>query len=506
MLLKKSKSKIILLSTIALLTLGACSSKTSSTTTSTSNQTSTTSKTKSSATSSDYFTTKDLDASYDKSSAAKITLSDSSAKVSGDGVSTSDSTVTISKAGTYIVSGTSKNVQIKVTAADSDEVQIVLDNVTMENSDAAIAVEKAAKVYITLADGSKNTISDSSNHSDSDMDAAIFSKSDLTFNGNGNLTLNGNYKHGVEGNDSIHITGGTYTINAKKHGINTNDSLNITNAKLNIVSDEDGLHSDNDEDTSQGNIYLEKSELEIAAGDDGVHASNALVVASGTITVSKSNEGLEGKSIHIIDGKVTVTATDDGLNAADPSASASEGGPGQSVSEDTDILITIDGGTINVTAEGDGIDSNGNIVMNGGELYVSGSANDGNAPFDYDGTATLTGGKAVIVGPSGMAQGFSSSSTQASVMSTSVSGKKGSKVTITDSSGKEIASYTANIAFTSVLATSANIKEGETYTITVDGESTTETASLQTGNSGMGGGPGGVPGDGGPGGNGPGNR
>ncbi len=42
--------------------------------------------------------------------------------------------------------------------------------------------------------------------------------------------------------------------------------------------------------------------------------------------------------------------------------------------------------------EGDGIDSNGDITICGGEIYVNGPANGGNASLDYDGEAKITGG------------------------------------------------------------------------------------------------------------------
>ena len=111
---------------------------------------------------SDYFTEKDSDTSYDESKASTVKLSGSSATVSGDGVAVSGSTVTISKAGTYVISGESDRVQIKVEAGDSDDVHIVLKGVTMTNTNAPISATKAGHVYLTLANGTKMCIRDSS--------------------------------------------------------------------------------------------------------------------------------------------------------------------------------------------------------------------------------------------------------------------------------------------------------------------------------------------------------
>lgn len=158
--------KVKLMVPLVLLTasLGACSLISKSSAASTSTTTGSTSSSKASTASTSYFTDRDQDASYDESSATKVSLSGSTAKVSGDGAEVSGSTVTITAAGTYVLSGSSENVQIVVKAGDQDKVQIVLNGVTMKGTDAAIVVESADKTFITLAEGSKNSIADSANH------------------------------------------------------------------------------------------------------------------------------------------------------------------------------------------------------------------------------------------------------------------------------------------------------------------------------------------------------
>ena len=160
-------NKVKLMVPLVLLTasLGACSlTSKANTNSSTSAKTSQTTSNKTSTDSSSYFTDKDQDSSYDESSAIKLSLSGSTAKVTGDGAEVSGSTVTITAAGTYVLSGSSENVQIVVKAGDQDKVQIVLNGVTMKGTDAAIVVESADKTFITLAEGSKNSIADSANH------------------------------------------------------------------------------------------------------------------------------------------------------------------------------------------------------------------------------------------------------------------------------------------------------------------------------------------------------
>lgn len=477
---KRKQFKRLIPLVLLTVALGACSMTNTNSTGTSSSSTSKTTTTKIS----DYFTKRDQDASYDESKATKISLSGSSAKTSGSGAEVSGSTVTITKAGTYVLSGSSKNVQVVVKVGDQDKVQLVLNGVRMTGTDAAIVVENADKTFITLAKGSKNTISDSANHKNTDYDAAIYSKDDLTFNGSGSLTVEGKYGNAIESNDDLRITGGTYTIKGYKNALSANDAINI-DATMNLTATEDAIHADNDEDTSLGNFYIQSGKITINAGDDGIHASNTALIDGGTIKVEKSEEALEGKTVTINGGDLDLTANDDGINAAD--GSSSESAPGQATAG---VSLTITGGKVKVNAQGDGLDSNGDLTISGGEVYVDGPTNGGNGALDYDGNGTITGGTVVMVGSNGMAMGFGSNSKQASILA-NVSGSAGDKVTITDSSGKEILSYTAAKNFQSVLASSAAIKDGESYTITVNGQSTTATASLTTQNgNGMGGGPG----------------
>ena len=382
--------KVKLMVPLVLLTasLGACSliskSSAASTSTTTSSTTSKTSSSKASTASTSYFTDRDQDASYDESSATKVSLSGSTAKVSGDGAKVSGSTVTITAAGTYVLSGSSENVQIVVKAGDQDKVQIVLNGVTMKGTDAAIVVESADKTFITLAEGSKNSIADSANHTNTDYDAAIYSKDDLTFNGSGSLTIEGNYGNAVESNDDLRITGGTYTVKGYKNALSANDALNIKDATLNLTATEDALHADNDEDTTLGNLYIQSGTITINAGDDGMHASNAAVIDGGTITVSKSVEALEGTNVTINGGKLDLYATDDGINASSKVTGAN-------------IFIKITGGDIKVEVgqdDTDALDSNGDIIMSGGNLNITSTV----SAFDFDGKATYTGGTITVNG------------------------------------------------------------------------------------------------------------
>lgn len=162
------------------------------------------------------FTDREKSGSYKVSEAVKITLNKTTATVSGSGAKADGSTITITEEGVYVVSGTLEDGQIIVDASDSDKVQIVLNGVNINcETNAAIYVREADKVFITLAENSSNTLGGGNEYTqidDNTVDGVIFSKSDLVCNGTGSLTIEADYKHGIVSKDDLVITGGTTIV------------------------------------------------------------------------------------------------------------------------------------------------------------------------------------------------------------------------------------------------------------------------------------------------------
>lgn len=205
--------------------------------------------------------------------------------------------------------------------------------------------------------------------------------------------------------------------------------------------------------------------------------------------MAESYEGLEGLSIDIAGGDIDVTSSDDGLNAAGGNDSSGfEGGGGDIFAVEEGAYIHISGGKLHVNASGDGIDSNGTLTISGGETYVSGPTNGANGSLDYNGEGVISGGIFVAAGSSGMAQNFSSSSTQGAMMVTVDVQTAGSTISLSDSSGKELVSWVADKEYASVIVSCPEITEGDTYTLTA-GSSTQEITmdTLVYGSGGMGG-------------------
>ena len=303
------------------------------------------------------FTDREKSGSYKVSEAVKITLNKTTATVSGSGAKADGSTITITEEGVYIVSGTLEDGQIIVDASDSDKVQIVLDGVHINcETNAAIYVREADKVFITLAENSSNTLGGGNEYTqidDNTVDGVIFSKSDLVCNGTGSLTIEADYKHGIVSKDDLVITGGTYKITAADNGITAKDQLKILDGSFDIDAANSAVKAKNADNAELGNIYIAGGIFTIEAEQDGFHATGSIVVDDGTITVNsgddgfhaeldtiirggtilveKSNEGLEGKRVVVNGGDITVNASDDGINAAnsgDDGANAENSGDG----------------------------------------------------------------------------------------------------------------------------------------------------------------------------------
>jgi len=321
---------------------------------------------------SDLFTTRDLTQTPDVSEAKYYALSD------GEDIS-------ITTAGVYVFSGTAKEVTITVEAGDDDKVQIVLNDASITNSEfPCIYVKNADKVFVTTIKGTENTLTVSGTFTadgDTNTDAVIFSRDDLVLNGLGTLNISSS-DNGVSCKDDLKVTGGTINITAADCALEANDSVAIADGVLTLKATNDGIHAENDDDNTQGYIYICGGTVNINAADDGIHATTIFQIDGGNVTVNAA-EGIEATWVQINGGNVNVTATDDGVNASAKSSAYT-------------ILFEMNDGYLTVkmgAGDTDAIDSNGNIIVNGGTIDITGQSS-----FDYDGYAQFNGGTIIVNG------------------------------------------------------------------------------------------------------------
>lgn len=350
-----------------------------------------------------------------------------------------------------------------------------------QSKDAADSTTASGASSDTGSESASFTLSDA----DSENDSSTSSDADSTST------------KGIKSDGALYVNGGTYTIN----------------------SADDSFHSNSD-------VTINDGTYTISSGDDGIHADSALLVNGGTITVTESYEGLEGLNITINDGKIDITASDDGMNAAggnDASGFGGRGGDGfkgmqapdaaqkpddtsentqkpndtsdtaqttgnitvaaqksdntSVASQDTDIAsddemwMVINGGYVHVLAGGDGLDSNGDLTINGGEVYVDGPSDNGNSAIDYGDKSSfyINGGTVVAVGSGGMAEDVSSDSKQQVAFVKLDSQVNAGDVILKDADGNEIISYTVQKKYDCVIISTADLQAGQTYILSASG-------------------------------------
>lgn len=390
------------------------------------------------------FTDNDLNGDWDASGATYITLTGDGADIDGNGAYFAGGELHLAYAGRYVLSGDLADGSVVIDTDSGGKVWLLLDGVDIHNEDsAALLVEQAEKVFVTLAEGAENSLSSGASYRqeavDAGIDGTVYSRDDLTINGSGSLTVTAEYRHGIVCNDDFVITGGAVTVDAAQDGIHANDSTRLRGMELTITAGDDGVTVSNDAGT--GYFYME----------------------SGTLNIPACYEGVEAANITVAGGTLDITPADDGLNANGGSASA----------------ILINGGEIRVVNEtgrdADGLDSNGSIFISGGSILISVNGAGGNCALDAGtengGVCQITGGTVIAAGGSAMAEGFDSTSAQGSLMRT-VSGQAGAAVALKDDAGATLLKGEIPCAFTSLILSAPELEVGDTCTLSVDGADT----------------------------------
>lgn len=276
----------------------------------------------------------------------------------------------------------------------------------------------------------------------------------------------------------------TETESRSAKGLKADKNIVFNGGKYTVDSSDDSIHSN-------GNILINNGEANLKSGDDGIHADENLDITNGKITIEQSYEGVEGVNINITGGEVKINSSDDGINAGGGSDTGMDDRMGRDnfSQSSSEYLLTISGGKIIINANGDGLDSNGNLIVEGGEIYINGPTNDGNGALDYgDGAdAWITGGTIVACGSSGMAENFGEENSKQNSVLHNFDSKisSGTEVKVTDSNGNIILSYTPEKDYQSVVFSSPNLKNG-TYTITagdISDEITVDSVITSNGNS-----------------------
>ncbi len=247
---------------------------------------------------------------------------------------------------------------------------------------------------------------------------------------------------------------------ASAKGLKAGKEISITGGSFSLDCQDDAVHCN-------GEVRISNGDFSISSGDDGIHADDTLLVSGGQIQIMDSYEGLEANQLLIQEGVISVKASDDGMNAYGGQNGRGFGG-GKTTENFPKFYMT--GGTVSVNAGGDGVDSNGDLIVEGGCLVVDGPADDRNGALDSGsengGRCLVNGGTVLAVGSSGMAETFGEESAQYSFCyHFDTAFQPGDEMIITDSQGNEIYRHTAQKSGSSVVFSSPELEESETYHI-----------------------------------------
>ena len=308
---------------------------------------------------------------------------------------------------------------------------------------------------------------------------------------------------------SVLIVGGTVSIDAASDGVDAANVLEVDGGEVTVSAGDDGLHSERALQVDGGTVTVTKSYeglegstvtvnggvIDVTSSDDGVNAAGdptgdssaeaADAGASGPeAAAGQPGDPMGGGQAPAGDGRAPedadaqaptstgqVPAGSGGQVPADAGgqvpadAGGQAPGAGGDMDYDSTAQVTINGGKLTIQAGGDGIDSNGDLTVTGGEAYVFGPASDGDGSLDFAGTGTITGGVVMCAGSSGMAQNFADASTQGSML-VSASGQAGDAIQLVDEDENVVASCEARTSYSCVLVSAPGVESGKTYTLT----------------------------------------
>lgn len=396
--------------------------------------------------------------SYTEQNATLIEFSDGSVTAAGaySGYEIDGTAVSITEAGTYVLSGACADGSVTVKKGVTG-VTLVLDGLDLTSTTTSpITINKSAEATLLAAAGSENTVADSADANDESAAIKVKTGGTLTLGGTGSLTVDGNYKNGIKGaaqssitvdelvltidavddglscDDALTILGGTLEINAGGDAVKASPDVDdetepdtvskgditISGGTLTLVSAADGVQADGDLNISGGTFDITANgghETVLAEDADsckGIKADGTLSVTGGTFTIDSADDALHAADVSVTGGSFTLSTSDDAVHADNALTIGAEGNdaavPAIVITDSYEGLegttVTVYSGDLDITASDDGVNAANSdigersdlfaIQISGGDLYICAGA-DG---LDSNNDINMTGGTVEVYG------------------------------------------------------------------------------------------------------------
>ncbi len=272
---------------------------------------------------------------------------------------------------------------------------------------------------------------------------------------NGALTLNHSGKGGKGIKGDANLTIGT---------VSYQPTINITTTGQPIYIGPDN-YSESKAISIDSTIRIFDGNITISSADDGIKSKDSLIIYDGTININQSTEGLETPNLIINGGEISVKASDDGINTTY--------GQGGELNDGSKMIIN-DGYIFVTTTQGDALDANGDIFINGGVIVAQAPSATGftfEVGLDFNGQCKITDGFVVISGTNSMlTQAPSNTSTQHSVLlKSSQSIQAGTIFHIEDANGVELLTFAPPKVYYSIIFSDSTLISGGQYKVYTGG-------------------------------------
>ena len=358
------------------------------------------------------------------------------------------------------MTGNLNNKQINLVKDTDDKITIVFDNVTIDtNTDNAICVKDNLLANFIIEKGSKNNISLLKNkpaNANNNKSSVIFSDNDMVFGGEGSLSLKSEFESLIECKNNLSFVSGNYILNTKGDAHRIKNQLLVKNGNFFIESGDDAIKITSEKN---GKFYMEDGSIKIKSNDKGINSDNEVHIVSGEFNIDSKGECIGGRQVSVYGGKLNLKTDDDAINATDANQNKK--------SNQTGVFIRIAGGDIYIDANMDGIDSNGDLYLEGGKLFINGADNDNERIIDYNGNIILdnaNGFEMIGVGPSSKMQNLGENPKQnyvivyfANIMPAN------DDIVVKDKDGNVLLSHKTNKNYKAIMLTSKTLKENIKY-------------------------------------------